>query len=333
MGSNYRVKIDDKEYSPEELSAMILGKIKHDAEEYIGETLTKAVITVPAYFNDAQRTATKNAGKIAGLDVIRIINEPTAACLAYGLDKSKEKTMKIAVLDEGGGTFDVTLMEFGEGVFEVISTSGDTALGGTDMDKAIQKWIIDEFYNQSSVDLTSDSTAMIRVLEAAEKAKVELSSTFTTRINLPFIASGDEGPLHIDIELSRSKMEEILEPILKRFVPPMDRALKDSKLSKNQIDKIIMVGGPSRMPCIQKIYQDFFGKKPSSSVDPMECVAQGAAIQGAVLSGEVKDILLLDVTPLTLSVETLGGVATPLIERNTTIPVEKVKIFSTVSDN
>ena len=237
------------------------------------------------------------------------------------------------MLDEGGGTFDVTLMEMGSGVFEVIATSGDTALGGTDMDRAIQNWIVDQFTEQSGFDIREDHTAMMRILEAAEKAKVELSSTFTTRINLPFITSSEDGPLHIDLELTRSKMEEILDPILKRFAPPMERALSDSGWAPSQIDKIILVGGPSRMPCLQKIYGDFFGKKPVMGVDPMECVAQGAAIQGAVLSGEVKDILLLNVTPLTLSVETLGGVATPLIERNTTIPVEKSKVFSTASDN
>lgn len=334
MGTSFKTKIDNKEYSPEEISAMILGKIKADSEAYVGETIQKAVITVPAYFNDAQRTATKNAGRIAGLDVVRIINEPTAACLAYGLDKTGQKSLKIAVLDLGGGTFDVTIMDMGEGVFEVISTSGDTALGGTDMDRIIQNWIIAEFKKESGVDLSTNSQAVMRVVEAAEKAKIELSTTFSTRINLPFIAQGHDGNiLNLDMEFTRTKLEELIDPILKRLVAPMKTALKDAKLSPNQVDKIIMVGGPSRMPSVQKVYEETFGKKPEKSIDPMECVAQGAAIQGAVLSGEVEDLLLLDVTPLSLSIETLGGVATPLIERNTTIPVERSKIFSTASDN
>jgi len=334
MGTNYKVKIENKEYSPEEISGMILSKIKADSESYVGETIQKAVITVPAYFNDAQRTATKNAGRIAGLDVVRIINEPTAACLAYGLDKTGQKSMKIAVLDLGGGTFDVTIMDMGEGVFEVVSTNGDTALGGTDMDRIIQDWIVSEFRKETGVDLSKNSQALMRIVEAGEKAKIELSTTFTTRINIPFIAQGSDGNvLNLDIEFTRSKLEELIDPILKRLVPPLRNALRDAKLEPSKVDKIIMVGGPSRMPCVQKIYEQFFGRKPEKSVDPMECVAQGAAIQGAVLSGEIKDLLLLDVTPLTLSIETLGGVATPLIERNTTIPVERAKIFSTASDN
>jgi molecular chaperone DnaK len=334
MGTNSRIKIDNKEYSPEEISAMILSKIKADSEAYVGETIQKAVITVPAYFNDAQRTATKNAGRIAGLDVVRIINEPTAACLAYGLDKTGQKSLKIAVLDLGGGTFDVTIMDMGEGVFEVISTNGDTALGGTDMDRVLQEWVISEFRKETGVDLSKNSQAVMRIVEAVEKAKIELSTTFNTRINLPFIAQGSDGNvLNLDIELTRSKLEELIEPILNRLKAPMKNALRDAKLNPSQIDKIIMVGGPSRMPSVQKVYEDFFGRKPEKSIDPMECVAQGAAIQGAVLSGEIKDLLLLDVTPLTLSIETLGGVATPLIERNTTVPVERAKIFSTASDN
>ncbi|MHA1719373.1 MAG: molecular chaperone DnaK [Promethearchaeota archaeon] len=334
MGTNYKVTIDGKSYSPEDISAMILQKIKKDAEDYIGEKIEKAVITVPAYFNDAQRTATKDAGRIAGLEVVRIINEPTAACLAYGLDKSDEKSAKIAVLDLGGGTFDVTIMEMGEGVFEVLSTHGDTSLGGTDMDEAVKEWILKEFKRQTDVDLNNDPQSMMRIIEAAEKAKIDLSSTFSTRINLPFIAMGKDGqPLNLDLELTRSKLEELIQPILERLYSPMEKAMNDSKLSKNEIKKIIMVGGPSRMPSVQKAYEDFFGRKPEKGVDPMECVAQGASIQAAVLSGEVEDLLLLDVTPLTLSIETLGGVSTPLIERNTTIPVERSKVFSTASDN
>lgn len=334
MGTNFKVKIDAKEYSPEEISSMILQKIKNDSEAYIGESIGKAVITVPAYFNDAQRTATKDAGRIAGLEVVRIINEPTAACLAYGLDKGDHKAQKIAVLDLGGGTFDVTLMEMGDGVFEVLSTSGDTALGGTDMDEVVKDWIVKEFKRQTDVDLTTNSQAMMRIIEAAEKAKIELSNTFSTQINLPFIAMGKDGqPLSVDLELTRSKMVELIQPILARLHPPMEKALRDSKLSRNQINRIIMVGGPSRMPSVMKNYKDFFGREPEKGVDPMEAVAKGAAIQAGVLSGEVEDLLLLDVTPLSLSIETLGGVATPLIERNTTIPVERSKVFSTATDN
>ncbi|MHA1647935.1 MAG: molecular chaperone DnaK, partial [Promethearchaeota archaeon] len=334
MGTQFKVKIDDKEYSPEEISSMILQKIKNDSESYLGESIAKAVITVPAYFNDSQRTATKDAGRIAGLDVVRIINEPTAACLAYGLDKGDHKSQKIAVLDLGGGTFDVTLMEMGDGVFEVLSTSGDTSLGGTDMDEAVKKWIVKEFKRQTDVDLSDNSQAMMRIIEAAEKAKIELSNTFSTQINLPFIAMGKDGqPLSLDLELSRSKLEELIQPILARLQPPMEKALRDSKLAINQIDRIIMVGGPSRMPIVMNKYKEFFGKEPEKGIDPMEAVAKGAAIQAGVLSGEVEDILLLDVTPLSLSIETLGGVATPLIERNTTIPVERSKVFSTATDN
>ncbi|MCF2139803.1 MAG: molecular chaperone DnaK [Candidatus Lokiarchaeota archaeon] len=334
MGTSEKIRIDNKEYTPEEISAMILQKIKKDSEDYLGEKIEKAVITVPAYFNDSQRTATKDAGRIAGLDVVRIINEPTAACIAYGLDKTDQGSMKVAVLDLGGGTFDVTIMEMGEGVFEVLSTSGDTALGGTDMDEVVKEWIISEFKKQTDVDLSNDSQAMMRIIDAAEKAKIELSTTYSTQINLPFIAMGKDGqPLSLDLELTRAKFEELIDPILNRLIPPMERALRDSKLKKSDIKKIIMVGGPSRMPSVQKVYEDFFGRKPEKGIDPMECVAQGAAIQGGVLSGEVEDLLLLDVTPLTLSIETLGGVATPLIERNTTIPVERSKVFSTATDN
>ena len=334
MGTNHRYTVEGKEYSPEEISAMILQKIKADAEDHIGEKINKAVITVPANFDDAQRTATKNAGKIAGLEVARIINEPTAACLAYGLDKTDVESMNIAVLDLGGGTFDVTIMEFGGGVFEVLSTSGDTHLGGGDMDKKVENWIVDEFRKQSGVDLTSDSQAMMRIVEAAEKAKIELSTTYSTQINLPFIAMGNDGkPLNMNLELTRAKLEDLISDVIDQLISPMERALSDSNLSKNQVKKIIMVGGPSRMPIVQKTYEDFFNRKPEKGVDPMECVAQGAAIQGGVLSGEVEDLLLLDVTPLTLGIETLGGVATPLIERNSTITVERYKIFSTAADN
>ena len=333
MGTNHKEKIGDKEYTPQEISAMILSKIRDDAEAYIGEKIEKAVITVPAYFNDSQRTATKDAGKIAGLDVVRIINEPTAACLAYGLDKAQGKELKICVLDLGGGTFDVTIMSMGEGVFEVVSTSGDTALGGTDMDKILVDWIASEFKKLNNVDLSNDSTAMARVIESAEKAKVELSTTFTTRINLPFLAQNESGPLHLDIELSRAKLEELIDPILKRLISPMHRALEDSKLQTSQINKVILVGGPTRMPSVRETFKKFFGKEPERSVDPMECVCVGASIQGGVLAGEVDDLLLLDVTPLTLGIETLGGVMTPLIERNTTIPCERSKIFSTAADN
>lgn len=333
MGTNYTVKVDNKEFTPQEISAMILQKIKKDAEAYVGESIQKAVITVPAYFNDSQRTATKDAGKIAGLEVVRIINEPTAACLAYGLDKTDQKSMKICVLDLGGGTFDVTVMEMGEGVFEVISTSGDTALGGTDMDKILENWIISEFKKQTNVDLSGDSTAKARVIEAAEKAKIELSTTFTTKINLPFIGQDSSGPLHLDLELSRAKLEELIDPVLKRLIPPMHRAVEDAKLSPNQINKVILVGGPTRMPSVRETFKKFFGKEPERSIDPMECVCIGAAIQGAVLAGDVEDLLLLDVTPLTLGIETLGEVMTPLIERNTTIPCERSKIFSTAADN
>lgn len=331
MGSNYKVKVHGKEYTPQQISAYILQKIKRDAEAFIGQPIKKAVVTVPAYFDDAQRQATKDAGAIAGLDVVRIVNEPTAASLAYGLDKTA-KEQKILVFDFGGGTLDVTIMEMGEGVFEVKSTNGDTQLGGTDMDNAVINFVIDDFKKANGVDLSEDSVAMQRVREASEKAKIELSTVMETDINLPFITATNAGPKHLTMKLTRAKLESLVEPIIKRCKKPLEQALADAKLTPKDIARVILVGGPTRMPIMQRFIDDAMGKKFERGVDPMECVALGAAVQGGVLAGEVKDILLLDVTPLSLGIETLGGVFTKLIEKNTTIPTKKSQVFSTAAD-
>ncbi len=332
MGEDFKYKIYGKEYTPQQLSAFLLQKIKSDAEKYLGEKVTKAVITVPAYFNDNQRQATKDAGAIAGLDVVRIINEPTAAALAYGLDKS-EGEHRIMVYDLGGGTLDVTIMEFSNGVYEVLSTSGDTKLGGTDMDEALINYISEKFQRENGIDLRKDKNAYIRLKDAAERAKIELSTTLSTEINLPYITAGADGPKHLQMTITRADLENLVKPIVERSRKPIDDALKGANLSANDISKVILVGGPTRMPIVQKFIEDYMGKKVERGVDPMECVAIGASIQGAVLAGEVKGIVLLDVTPLTLSIETLGGVATPLIAANTTIPTKKSQIFTTAADN
>ena len=336
MGTDYKYKIFGKEYTPQQISAFILQKIKQDAEAYLGAACTEAVITVPAYFNDNQRQATKDAGEIAGLKVARIVNEPTAACLAYGLERAG-KEQKILVFDLGGGTLDVTIMEMGavdkESTFQVLATSGDTQLGGTDMDNILIDYIAKEFKRDQGIDLRNDKMAVQRLREAAEKAKIELSSALQTDLNLPFITADAAGPKHLTMTLTRSKLEELLASVIDRCRHPMEQALEDAKLSADQVDKIILVGGPTRMPMVQKFVEAIAGKKIVGGVDPMECVAMGAAIQGAVLTGEVKDVLLLDVTPLTLGIETLGGVFTKLIERNTTVPTRKSQIFSTAADN